>query len=564
MNSYFQRSKKFNVFIIIVSFLIFAGYVYSVFFYNWNDFNYEFVNSLTLWKRIMIYILLGIITFFSFSNIYTGTYYLFHWTYGVLNIKKYHKSLLEILNKKALDSKNLPCVAFAQTVCNDFNPEQLLISMKQDYKNIKYFILDDSNNKEQIGLIDQFAKKNSFTVVRRPDEHKKTFKTKAGNYAYFYETYKNKIDYILFSDSATIIDSTYVTNCVKLFLNNPNDNNLGIIFCTSVPYASDHLLSLAQLYEEPLIYSYSFSESKYSIPNYMGYCWFIKSDAMKDFDLKYTNNAGEDFAGSLVFTKQNYFILYSTLNLCGKIKISNFQEFRKQKIKWLSTRAVFLRNGLLTNKNCKQKTFVTSTSYMFFYFQIVMACFSFIPTMLCDLGLLLLGYEFSRLLIPMIIGFGTLVVAGIIVVFTQMIISKHWFKYLLINIVNGIMWYSTILFSFIACTYSYIFKKMPKFRVTKKDINEKISFFGTMWKDFLAILVIAGIASIPFFFNELDYLIGFKIENFMNLVLYFGFWAAIIFSPICAIVLSLFNNVKYKENNMYDLTKNTIYSELDK
>ena len=58
-------------------------------------------------------------------------------------------------------------VIFVYCTCNDFDENSLLKSMKQDYKNFKTVILDDSNDDEYKKRVDEFSKKYNVEVERR-------------------------------------------------------------------------------------------------------------------------------------------------------------------------------------------------------------------------------------------------------------------------------------------------------------------------------------------------------------------------------------------------------------
>jgi hypothetical protein len=93
---------------------------------------------------------------------------LFDFLFGVILYKPiYHK--LSYLSKYTSNFPydNPPKVAIAVLVCNDFCAEQIYQSIQQTYKNFSVYILDDSTNKQMVEDINNFAKKNNITIIRR-------------------------------------------------------------------------------------------------------------------------------------------------------------------------------------------------------------------------------------------------------------------------------------------------------------------------------------------------------------------------------------------------------------
>ena len=86
-------------------------------------------------------------------------------------------------------------VILVYCTCNDFDENSLLKSMKQDYKNFKTVILDDSNDENYKKLIDEFSAKNNVEVVRR--DNRIGFKAGNINNYLMKEEVKNSYDYVV-------------------------------------------------------------------------------------------------------------------------------------------------------------------------------------------------------------------------------------------------------------------------------------------------------------------------------------------------------------------------------
>ncbi|MBQ7749360.1 hypothetical protein IJR75_02075 [bacterium] len=95
-------------------------------------------------------------------------------------LKKLVISNLKIINNIDLD-KIKPKVAIVQSVCNDFVPSSFVDLFNQTYKNVDYFILDDSysdtTSQQLIECVDMFKKKygKDVAIIKRNTENKKKF-----------------------------------------------------------------------------------------------------------------------------------------------------------------------------------------------------------------------------------------------------------------------------------------------------------------------------------------------------------------------------------------------------
>jgi cellulose synthase/poly-beta-1,6-N-acetylglucosamine synthase-like glycosyltransferase len=95
--------------------------------------------------------------------------------------------------------------------CNDFNSASLKACMSQDYPNISYVILDDSNDEVFMKQVDEFAQANNIEVVRRANR----IGYKAGNLNNYLKD--ADFDYFIILDSDEIIPSYFVTRCFDYF-----------------------------------------------------------------------------------------------------------------------------------------------------------------------------------------------------------------------------------------------------------------------------------------------------------------------------------------------------------
>lgn len=97
--------------------------------------------------------------------------------------------------------------------CNDFNEKALTACRKQNYRNFKTVILDDSSDPEYKKRIDKYALRHSHVEVIRRSERTGY---KAGNLNNYLKGRKD-YDYFVVLDSDEIIPPDYITGVMKYF-----------------------------------------------------------------------------------------------------------------------------------------------------------------------------------------------------------------------------------------------------------------------------------------------------------------------------------------------------------
>lgn len=102
--------------------------------------------------------------------------------------------------------------------CNDFNAKALTACRKQNYRNFKTIILDDSSDAEYKREIDRYALRHSNVEVVRRSERTGY---KAGNLNNYLKGRKD-YDYFVVLDSDEIIPHDYIEGVLKYFINFEN------------------------------------------------------------------------------------------------------------------------------------------------------------------------------------------------------------------------------------------------------------------------------------------------------------------------------------------------------
>jgi hypothetical protein len=153
----------------------------------------------------MSFIFAGILTFFTLYIIkidttsYIQIFYLVFSTLALLissflavkplfdislgSIMKKHLQFrdLKIVNNANIMPKKLPIVAIVIPIYNDFMEREIKQSFIQSYKGkIKYYILDDSTDINQIERINKFANENNVCVLHQTKENREKYKKNHG------------------------------------------------------------------------------------------------------------------------------------------------------------------------------------------------------------------------------------------------------------------------------------------------------------------------------------------------------------------------------------------------
>jgi hypothetical protein len=113
-----------------------------------------------------------------------------------LTEKRIRSQHLQIVNNSSIMPKVLPTVAIVVPIYNDFMPRETKQSFVQTYRGgIKFYILDDSTDENQIKQINDFAKNNNITILRQTKENRSQYGKGCGLAAafnYFIHQTKNE------------------------------------------------------------------------------------------------------------------------------------------------------------------------------------------------------------------------------------------------------------------------------------------------------------------------------------------------------------------------------------
>ena len=161
------------------------------------------------WSRFASVLMFGFLVFFNFSFALLLAKRLLSFV-----VRPYDLPHLSALSRK-------PKVAILYTTMNDVVPESLLL-IRQTYASDVY-VLDDSTDPEKRRIVDNIAKENSFTVLRR--ETRQGFK--AGAINNWMRTHGQRYDYMVLLDADSYIPPDWVDEALK-YAEHPANSKVSI------------------------------------------------------------------------------------------------------------------------------------------------------------------------------------------------------------------------------------------------------------------------------------------------------------------------------------------------
>lgn len=274
-------------------------------------------------------------------------------------LKKLVISNLVIINNVDLN-RIKPKVAIVQGVCDDFNPTTFIDLFNQTYKNVDYFILDDSYSKSSSSKLNDYVHKfkkqysKNVTIIRRDNENKKKFLWKFGNIKNFIAKYPNKYDYILETDTSSILSHNYLEIGLKYFYSNNLENNkIGFVIGNHYHYGTNNLFSKFVDKSMQFIRVIAGETALLGTPlGADGFATLYKTSTLKKIPIKDVQCSIDDFARGLWLTNNKFYNIYCPLIYAAKIAPTNIFQFKEQRKKWYTGEIFLFRTKL---SFCKKK-----------------------------------------------------------------------------------------------------------------------------------------------------------------------------------------------------------------
>ncbi|MDR0985937.1 MAG: glycosyltransferase [Mycoplasmataceae bacterium] len=285
---------------------------FGVFIFKQN--NTFWVNNAMLTSIFAIFTICFSLIFNYFSNNHLRNYFV--------------NECLEIVSNTQMP-KQLPKVVYVYTTHDDFLPTRLLQNMQQTYENFEVWIADGSTHDDVRKETVEFAKKYNIHICQMP---KTGSQSKAHNLNYFLKHSGAVFDYLLIADSDEIFDKNFVKCNIRFFYSKIGDR-LAYITPLNQTYKSKGLFTnFARssddlgLFNRFLKHNYSFS----NFPHLMGCSSLINANFLKTINFSFPNEVSEDIWTENSAVRNNWFSLYSPLNVCIQEFDKNIKSFQKR------------------------------------------------------------------------------------------------------------------------------------------------------------------------------------------------------------------------------------------
>lgn len=224
---------------------------------------------------------------------------------------------------------NPPKVLILYTTKNDFLPNCLSQSLKQDYVNYETYILDDSTDPTFIEMIDKFAVTHNVRVVRRGNIGPRN---KAGNINHLLMSVKPQYDYFVMLDADEIIPNNYISANLPFFYAKGCEN-LGYLQSTHSGYKTDSFFSNVFMRDIESTNAISlFSSAKTSFVQHIGHGVLISRNCYEKIG-GLPNIVAEDQSSSLIMYKHGMTGIHSNVAPCSEMAPLDYIAARKRNVR---------------------------------------------------------------------------------------------------------------------------------------------------------------------------------------------------------------------------------------
>ena len=414
--------------------------------------------------------------------------------------------------------------------CNDFDENSLLKSMKQDYKNFKTVILDDSNDENYKKLIDEFSAKNNVEVVRR--DNRIGFKAGNINNYLMKEEVKNSYDYVVILDSDEILPTNYIKQALKYFY---KYDNIGIVQANHISTRNrNFFMRTFHIGVNSHWPTYQTMKHFYGFSTMLGHGAMIKRDCY----LKaggFPNLVAEDLCLSIEARDKDYFVAFAPNIICEEEYPIDYVAFKKRHSKWTQGNLEFIKKYTKKIIKSKMKWYEKLDIVLFTYNLPLTAIFAFFLLSNLIIAPLLnvnLGACYPLwMIVPTTIFFFSPMLNDIITYTFRLNIFKNLFY-----LINVIILYGSMLTTSLISAVLGMFGKKAKFIVTPKtskkiDLKFALKF---QWAELLLSTILL--------------LISLYFKNTLSIIL-------ILFTGYFSVLLMFFSNIVYSSNKIEKIDK---------
>lgn len=293
---------------------------------------------------------------------------------------KRHKRIL------SMKLESSPKVVMLYCTCNDLDENAIEVSLKQNYDNFEFIILDDSSKPEYLKRVDAIAEKHNLRVIRR--ENRKGFK--AGNLNNYLKNNQDEYDYIVVLDSDERLPSNYITDTLKYFIDN---EKLAAVQAAHRAIKGNNVFQrlMAMNIKSETQYSYP-AKCKYGFCTLMGHGMTISKKALQDVGF-FPELVVEDLALTVLLNEKGYEIEFSPIIVCGEEFPSNYIITKKRQLRWQEG-AIEVRKKLKKQIHSKDLSFYIKRDFQMHLVQSYRTVIFTTFFLILSLGLALLGFDF--------------------------------------------------------------------------------------------------------------------------------------------------------------------------
>lgn len=371
---------------------------------------------------------------------------------------------------------------------NDFNGDSLAACMNQDYPNVSYVILDDSNQKQYMDEVDEFARIHDIEVVRRKDH----VGFKAGNLNNYLQ--HGGFDYFVILDSDEKIPNNFITRSLDYFA---HYENAGIIQASHV--ATRNRNKFMRLFA---IGVNSHWPTYQTVKHHNGFLSLLGHGAMISRECYeaaggFPHLVAEDLCMSIEARNKGYYTAFAPDIVCEEEYPISYLAFKKRHSKWTQGNMEFIKKytwRILTSK----MTWFEKLDIVLFTYSLPLSAFFALYIIINVILLPALSYKIVYpiwLLIPTLL-FLVAPMLNDVFYHGRSIRPHHLIWYLL----HTILLYGSMLFTSLRASIKSTFGKSI-FIVTPKE-HDRLSRWDAVWANKGELFFGIGVLVVAFIFNN--------------------------------------------------------------
>lgn len=263
------------------------------------------------------------------------------WLYGLYNLTVVGFAIYHRLRDKLGSGQTVavagfyPPVAVLYTTCNDFVESGAASCVRLEYPNFRVYILDDSNDREEMRRIDNFAKRHeSVTVVRRHD--RRGFK--AGNLNHALRHVVREPLFVI-ADSDEVLPQNFLSLLVPRISADPNcgfiqANHKCIKRGTKLQKDMGRGVDVHWDWYQPL-------RNRFGFVMFLGHGALLRKSCWEDVG-GFPELVSEDLAYAIAIREKGYYGTFASDVTCLEEFPSSVRAFRVRHVKWTRGTCEFL------------------------------------------------------------------------------------------------------------------------------------------------------------------------------------------------------------------------------